>query len=138
MTPTLFGRIQTRLLLLGTVGAVVTFFYGILAAILTGTAFGFFIPFILLFLVATFGIIWDILYNFAQKFRWDHDWPPAFSFITAFIEMLPIMFIALLLNVHPVLFLFHYWTVWWTTFIMALGPMRVIFPRWRFRGGQWL
>jgi hypothetical protein len=48
------------------------------------------------------------------------------------------MLIALLLNVHPVFFLFHYWTVWWATFIMALGPMRIIFPRWRFRGGQWL
>jgi hypothetical protein len=138
MTPTLFGRIQTRLLLLATVGSFVTFFYGILAAILNQNFIGFFIPFILLILVTVFGIGWDILYNFLQKFRWDRDWPPAFSFITAFIEMLPVMLIALLLNVHPVLFLFHYWTVWWATFIMALGPMRIIFPRWRFRGGQWL
>ena len=137
MTPTLFGRIQTRLLLLATVGAFVTFFYAILAAILNGPI-GFLFPFILLILVATFGIVWDIIYNLLQKLRWDRDWPPAFSFITAFIEMLPVMLIALLLNVHPVLFLFHYWTVWWTTFFMALGPMRVIFPRWRFRGGQWL
>jgi hypothetical protein len=138
MTPTYLGRIQTRLLLLATVGSFITLFYGILAAILFGGLFNFFIPFILLFLVASFGLFWDILYNYAQKLRWDRDWPPAFSFITAFIEMLPIMLIALLLNVNPIFFLFHYWTVWWATFIMALGPMRVIFPRWRFRGGQWL
>lgn len=138
MTPTYLGRIQTRLLLLATVGSLVTFFYGILAAFLANNFTTFFIPFLLLFLVAFFGIFWDILYNYAQKLRWDRDWPPAFSFITAFIEMLPVMLIALLLNVHPVLFLFHYWSVWWATFIMALGPMRIIFPRWRFRGGQWL
>lgn len=138
MTPTLLGRIQTRLLLLATVGTFVTFFYGILAAILSPDFLGFFVPFILLILVALFGIIWDILFNLLQKLRWDRDWPPAFSLIAAFIEMLPVMLVALLLNVHPVLFLFHYWTVWWATFIMALGPMRIIFPRWRFRGGQWL
>jgi hypothetical protein len=138
MTPTYFGRIQTRLLLLATVGTFVTFFYAILAAAISGDFVPFFFPFILLTLVAVFGVFWDILYNFAQKLRWDRDWPPAFSFITAFIEMLPVMLIALLLNVNPILFLFHYWSVWWATFIMALGPMRVIFPRWRFRGGQWL
>jgi hypothetical protein len=137
MTPTYFGRIQTRILLLATIGAFVTLFYAILAAILF-QPLDFLKPLILLILVAVFGIGWDILYNFAQKLRWDRDWPPAFSFITAFIEMLPIMLIALLLNVHPVFFLFHYWTVWWATFIVALGPMRIIFPRWRFRGGQWL
>ena len=138
MTPTYLGRIQTRILLLATVGSFVTLFYGILAAYLSGNFVDFFIPFLLLFLVTLFGIFWDILYNYAQKLRWDRDWPPAFSFITAFIEMLPVMLIALLLNVHPILFLFHYWSIWWATFIMALGPMRVIFPRWRFRGGQWL
>lgn len=138
MTPTYLGRIQTRILLLATVGSFVTLFYGILAAFLNNNFVAFFIPFLILFLVAIFGIFWDILYNYAQKLRWDRDWPPAFSFITAFIEMLPVMLIALLLNVHPILFLFHYWSVWWATFIMALGPMRIIFPRWRFRGGQWL
>jgi hypothetical protein len=138
MTPTLLGRIQTRILLLATVGSFFTLFYGILAAVLTANFVSFFIPFLLLFLVILFGIGWDILYNYAQKLRWDRDWPPAFSLIAGFIEMLPVMFIALLLNVHPVLFLFHYWTVWWSTFIMALGPMRIIFPRWRFNGGRWL
>lgn len=138
MTPTYFGRIQTRLLLLATVGSFVTFFYAIIAVLLTGNFVTFFFPFILLTLVAVFGVFWDILYNYAQKLRWDRDWPPAFSFIAGFTEMLPVMLIALLLNVNPILFLFHYWSVWWTTFFMALGPMRVIFPRWRFRGGQWL
>jgi hypothetical protein len=106
--------------------------------ILFGTLFNFFQPFILLILVAIFGIGWDALYTLAQKLRWDRDWPPAFSFITAIIEMLPIMLIAILMNIPPIFFLFHYWTVWWSTFIMALGPMRIIFPRWRFRGGQWI
>jgi hypothetical protein len=138
MTPTFFGRLQTRFLLLATVGAFFTLIYGILAWILFGTLFNFFQPFILLILVAIFGIGWDALYTLAQKLRWDRDWPPAFSFITAIIEMLPIMLIAILMNIPPIFFLFHYWTVWWSTFIMALGPMRIIFPRWRFRGGQWI
>ena len=138
MTPTLIGRIQTRFLLLATVGTFITFFYAVLAVLLFGDPITFFFPFLLLGLVAVFGLFWDILYNFAQKLRWDRDWPPAFSFIAGVIEMLPVMFIALLLNINPIFFQFHYWTVWWATFFMALGPMRVIFPRWRFRGGQWL
>jgi hypothetical protein len=138
MTPTLFGRWQTRILLLSTVGPFVTFFFAILAFVLYGTVLDFFKPFILLILVIVFGIGWDVLFNFLQKLRWDRDWPPAFFLIAAFIEMFPVMLVGLLLQVPPIFFLFHYWFVWWSIFIAMQGPMKIIFPRWRYRGGQWL
>ncbi|MCI0579055.1 MAG: hypothetical protein L0332_03875 [Chloroflexi bacterium] len=138
MTPTLFGRWQTRVFLLGTVGLFITFFISLLAWIIGQFFWDFFKPPFLLFLVIVFGFLWDVLYNFAQKFRWDRDWPPAFQFIAGFLEMFPVLVVALFLDVPVWLFLLHYWSVWLATFIMSQGPMRILFPRWRYRGGQWL
>lgn len=137
MTPTLFGRWQTRTLLLLTEGMFITFFFGLFNGILTGTFFGFIGPFIILFFVLITGFGWDALYAVLQKLRWDRDWPPAFSFAAGIVEFVPALIVAFLLGA-PVLGIFHYWFVWWFTFWTTLGPMRVLFPRWRFKGGQWL
>jgi hypothetical protein len=40
--------------------------------------------------------------------------------------------------VNIILFALHYWSVWLGVFLMTQGPMRIIFPRWRFSGGRWL
>ena len=37
-----------------------------------------------------------------------------------------------------VFFLLHYSIVWLAVFISSQSLMRIIFPRWRFRGGEWL
>lgn len=41
-------------------------------------------------------------------------------------------------QLDPGMFLLHYSAVWLAVFIASQSLMRIIFVRWRFRGGQWL
>lgn len=137
MTPILFGRWQTRLLLFATVGLLVTFIFGWLyqAYITLLVVLGY---------VLLIGFLWDILYNYIQiTYRWDQDWPPLFQLISGIVEGL------LLWIIWPYLpgvdlylsldhFLIHYSAVWIVIFLSTQGPLRILFPRWRYDGGRWL
>ncbi|MBI3967114.1 MAG: hypothetical protein HY329_15875 [Chloroflexi bacterium] len=131
MTPTLLGRWQTRFLLLTTVGLGLTLPF----ALALGPT-----PLINVGLVLLLGFGWDVLYDFLQKFRWDRDWPPAFQLLAGAAEGMLVYLIGLALAFESsaLLFLIHYGLVWLATFVTSQGPMRILFPRWRYRGGQWL
>ncbi|MEA5620862.1 hypothetical protein VB711_23910 [Cronbergia sp. UHCC 0137] len=144
MTPTLFGRWQTRLLLFSTIGVLVSlpFAMGLIGFSANSVYFW------ILGYFAIFGLGWDVFYNYLQKFRWDRDWPAIYQFFAGFIEMLFIWCGVKIFGFLPIPlpkdqltlvgFLFHYWTVWLAVFIISQSLMRVIFPHWRFRGGEWL
>ncbi|MDT9340352.1 hypothetical protein VV11_013190 [Trichodesmium erythraeum 21-75] len=134
MTPTLFGRWQTRLLLLATVGILITIPFGEL------------IYFLVLGYIAVLGLFWDILYDLLQKFRWDRDWPGIYQLLAAIWEAIFLLFIAKTIDL-PLLemsdfkitnFALHYSLVWLGLYIVSQTVMRIYFPRWRFRGGRWL
>ncbi|MEM7333806.1 MAG: hypothetical protein AAF490_17090 [Chloroflexota bacterium] len=134
MTPTLSGRWQSRLLLLGSLGALISFGFALI--------FNSVIPLILLAVVIFLGLIWDIFYDKIQQRRWDHDWPPAFQLLAGVFEGL---FIFGLLQIVPLpgipnafQFWAHYTAVWVVTFLASQSVMRLFFPRWRFNGGVWL
>jgi len=145
MTPTLLGRWQTRLLLLGTVGLLITAGFALLYR--DGVT-----PFMLLGYVILIGFGWDVLYDFLQTLHWDRDWPPIFFLGGAVIEAVVLWGLiratflwhllgwATLPGVNPALtlgqFVAHYTTVWLVTFLLMLGPIRIAFLDWRFRGGQ--
>lgn len=146
MTPTLIGRWQTRLLLLGTLGVAVTLIFGRLYD-------DFITPLTLLAYAMALGFIWDFAYNFVQGLRWDRDWPPVFQLTTGIIEGTFLWILVVIANANwfglPALngvssemtfwmFLAHYTTVWLTTFLASQGLLRIIFPRWRFSGGKWI
>ncbi len=142
MTPTLLGRWQTRLLLLATVGALITIPFALnLNSV---------IPFWILGYIAFFGVFfWDVLYDYIQKRRWDRDWPGVYQLAAGIWEAI---FLAILLSILKNIqfglpgvlvfdlgiFIFHYSCVWLGIYIASQSIMRLIFPRWRFRGGQWL
>ena len=141
MTPTLFGRWQTRLLLLATVGVLVTLPF----------AMGFIGPgansayFWILGYVAVFGLGWDVLYNYLQKFRWDRDWPGVFQLLAGIWELVFVGCGVKILGLPAVSkeiplfwFILHYSLVWVAVYVASQSLMRILFPRWRFRGGQWL
>ncbi|MCB9099982.1 MAG: hypothetical protein H6632_10605 [Anaerolineales bacterium] len=145
MTPTLWGRWQTRLLLLSTVGLLITLGFGVL--------FGNWVtPLALLGYVLLLGLVWDVVYQGVQSLRWDRDWPPLFMAAGGLLEALllwglvkaDVLWAGLGLTgppgVSPELtlmqFALHYGTVFVVMFSLMLGPMRVIFLQWRFRGGQ--
>lgn len=141
MTPTLLGRWQTRFFLLATVGVIVTlFFYGGLLGSHEKSPVYFWI----LIYVGIFGFFWDILYNYLQKFLWDHDWPGAIQFIACIAEGivlgLSLQYIGLPLvnNFDVAEFIFHYSLVSFLAFLTSWVIMRLLFPRWRFRGGVWI
>ncbi|HEY9849180.1 MAG TPA: hypothetical protein V6D28_06960 [Leptolyngbyaceae cyanobacterium] len=144
MNPTLLGRWQTRLLLFSTVGIAITlpFALGIIGPFASQTYFW------ILAYLAIFGLGWDILYNYLQQFRWDRDWPAVYQLIAGIWEGI---FFWLILTVIPLplpgiekefvdigWFMRHYGLVWLGIFVVSQTIMRILFPRWRFRGGQWL
>ncbi len=144
MTPVLFGRWQTRIFLLATVGMLVSlpFAFGYL-----GPTRGQFnsVFFWVVFYVGLLGLAWDILYNYLQQYMWDHDWPGVFQFFAAIAEGillgLLIKFVGLPnipKDINLVWFAIHYSLVSVIAFLSAWVVMRLLFPRWRFRGGQWL
>lgn len=136
MTPTRAGRWQTRLFLLGTVGVFATALFGLL--------FGdFATPFALLGYVLAAGLAWDALYDFLQSFRWDRDWPPAFQVAAGVAEGAAIWLLVGQAGLPGVAdgltlgrFVAHYGAVWLLAFLCSQGPMRLLFPRWRFNGGE--
>lgn len=142
MTPTLFGRWQTRIFLLATIGLITTWkFASGLLGTEPGTSY-----YWVLFYVALFGLIWDVLYNFLQKFMWDHDWPGAFQLLAGIAEGVLLGLLARS-NVLPFIdgshfnlgtFVLHYGAVWVSTYLASWVMMRLLFPRWRFRGGEWI
>ncbi|MGB7443640.1 MAG: hypothetical protein WA919_21465 [Coleofasciculaceae cyanobacterium] len=142
MTPTLFGRWQTRLFLLATVGIFTTlpFYLGIILPNLGAVSFW------ILAYVALFGLVWDVLYIYLQRFRWDRDWPGILQLLTGVWEGL---FLACLLkfvglpgvpkaDLSLFWFTIHYSFVWLVVYLASQSFMRILFPRWRFRGGRLL
>jgi hypothetical protein len=132
MTPTLFGRWQTRIFLLSTVGVLASlpFYLGYL-----GTQYNP-IYFWVLFYVGLLGLGWDVLYDFLQKFMWDRDWPGVFQFFAAIVEGV-VLGIQLEYFKIPT-FIKHYSLVWVSVYLSSWVIMRLLFPRWRFRGGEWI
>ncbi len=135
MTPTLAGRWQTRLATFATLGVLVSLLF---VPFLGAT------PFIVLFWVALLGLVWDVVWILVQRLRWDRDWPPAFQWASAYIEA---AFLFLVVGVFglpglergslPLFgFLVHYSVVFLAIFAWVQGPMRALFPFWRFHGGR--
>lgn len=142
MTLTLAGRWQTRFFLLTVGGIPVTAVFAWLFGTLT--------PFALLGYVLLFGLGWDTLYNVLQTWRWNRDWPPLFAWLTGLWEGAFLWAVLNLLWAAGITlpgiaagggygrFAVHYLAVFSITWVASLGLMPILFPRWRFRGGQWL
>ena len=146
MTPTLPGRWQTRVVLLWTIGLIVTIFYmWVFGTLRLGPSNPrFWLLPALLGYVTLIGLLWDVLYNYLTQFRWDRDWPLAFHFVAGIIEGVLIL-ILFRFNLLPGVryedgdwwrFLLHYGTIWFITYWWVFGPQRVVQPRWRFNGGE--
>lgn len=143
MTPTLLGRWQTRLFLLATVGILITlpFYWGIIGP---ETGFDYYpVFFRILGYVALFGLGWDVLYSYLQKFRWDRDWPGILLLLAGIWEGAFVLCLVKLFGLPgvpqelPVLwFIIHYSGVWLGVYLASQSFMRILFPRWRFQGGR--
>jgi hypothetical protein len=136
MTPTLNGRWQTRIVTLATLGLLVT---ALFAWGYDDSTF-----FKVLFYVGLFGIVWDVIFIALQQLRWDRDWPPVFQVASGVGEGVLVYLLIDNLGLPGIdegivpldRFIAHYGLVWLAIFIWVQGPMRAIFPFWRFHGGR--
>lgn len=139
MVPILSGRLQTRLVVLGLVGLLWTLLItpllalgGDLTATYRATLFGWAAT-LLLGLV-----LWEPLYHGLMQFRWEKDWPTLFLLLESIPEA---ALVGLLLwkvgpPATPGVFATHFFSTWIVVFLVIVGPLRVPFIRWRFRGGR--
>jgi hypothetical protein len=138
MVPTLWGRIQTRIFLLATVGVVVTALITPVLPVDGPLAERYRTTFLVLATVAVLGIGWEFVYHFLMQFRWEKDWPSMFGLLTLVPEGVLVWVLLPRIGLTPPLLAFaiHFVTVWLCVWLVANGPMRVPFVRWRFRGGR--
>lgn len=135
MTPTLMGRIQSRIFLVLTFGSLWSLaLFPVLVR--TGPSVRDTLSGVLraLILVAVLGVLWELLYHALQQLRWEKDWPSLFSLVLGVPEG-----IVLYLFVYDIpffTFALHFSTTWIIIWLAAHGPMRVLFHRWRFHGGR--
>ena len=138
MVPTLWGRIQTRIFLLATVGAVVTALITPVLPVDDPLPDRYRTTFLVLATVAVLGVGWEFVYHFLMQFRWEKDWPSLFGLLTLVPEGALVWVLLPVIGLAPPLLAFaiHFVTVWLCVWLAANGPMRVPFLRWRFRGGR--
>lgn len=142
MVPTLYGRIQTRIVLTIIVGGLWTLI--ITPFLPTGEPLGpsYRMTFTILLTVLVLGIIWEFIYHGLQQFRWEKDWPTFFGLLTMINEGL-LIWILLKAGAIPgvgdvplSVFLIQFITTWMVIFLVVNGPVQIFFSRWRFRGGR--
>ncbi len=143
MLPTLGGRIQTRLFLLAVVGGIVTLIIGPLLPISAPLSVVYRNTFVILAAVAVLGIGWECVYHLLMQWRWEKDWPTLFGLLTGIPEGV-LVWLLLRAGAIPGIsgtvptsaFVIDFAIVWLAVWLVANGPMRVPFIRWRFRGGR--
>lgn len=146
MTPTLLGRLQTRLLLFVFIGLPVTFLYSWYVLGLDHPEF--LVPFRVLFSIFLIGVLLDPIYIFIQGFRWDQDWPFAFQAFFSTVEFFIVLglselslfsfleFSAFSSIERFYVFLTHFGIVLFFSMIAVLGGLQIFLVRWRFKGGE--
>jgi hypothetical protein len=147
MLPTLWGRIQSRIVFLAVIGGLVTLLVTPLLPLGGGIATKYRIGYTVLVTVMVLGVFWELLYHFVMQWRWEKDWPTLFGLITLVPEGLLVWALLLAGAVPGIDGLtgtqsFSYWIlfllVWLAVWVFANGPMRVFSIHWRFRGGRFV
>jgi len=142
MTPTLMGRLQTRVLLFIVLGLPITALFS--WAIGLGEIGRYWDPFVFLAGLLVVGLILDPAYMQLQRFRWDNDWPFAFQFFFSIIEFLITLGLmnlgvldAFLVDRIPwATASIHFTLVFLPSFVALLGGIQIFLVRWRFKGGE--
>lgn len=141
MTPTLFGRIQTRIFSVAIIGSLWTLIITPVLPGITDLGDAYAVTFRALAVVLVVGIGWEFIYHGLQQFRWEKDWPTLFGLLNGINEGIATWFVLLAilppdLGITGAQYVMHFGTTWIAIFLFLNGPMRVFAIRWRFRGGR--
>lgn len=150
MTPNFVGRLQTRIFVLAVIGVPVVLVLGFFLPVRTAPGAssseiradvweaGLFT----LLVVAVVGcVLWEPIYHGLQQYRWEKDWPTLFGLLLVGPEGLLAWFLVFKVltpsdSATTATFVVHLLTTWFLMWAVANGPLRVVFIRWRFRGGE--
>lgn len=147
MTLTLAGRLQTRLMVLASVGVPWTLIVSLPLAWVYGVAprMAYRITLETAIALMVLGLAWEMSYHGMQQFRWDKDWPAAFGLLTVANEGVLAWLVLHLLHLIPgawgfsssilPLFVSYLCTTWVLLWAVVQGPLRFAVLRWRFEGG---
>jgi hypothetical protein len=140
MTFTLFGRWQIRILLLGTVGLLLTILTIIRSSpSIAGQTFS------TLLYLGLFGLGWDLVYHQLQRLRWDGDWNGLLQLGGAVWEGLFLVMVIKAVglpgidrsNFNIPGFMGFYTSYSVLNSIVTHSLLRILSPYSRFNGGQW-
>lgn len=131
MTPTLAGRLQTRLALSLLIGVPLS----LLAAILLG-ALGPGDALRGLAVITVLGLGWDLLHQAVQERRWDRDWPRLLTMLSWLPEAAAswLALRALDAAARPAGHLVFFTIVWGGLLVARATLLPVLLPRWRHQG----
>ena len=149
MTPTLIGRIQTRLFVVLVVGGIWTLVITPFLPVPGNPSLGdvYKLTFAALLIVAFFGaIVWEPIYHGLMQFRWEKDWPALFNLGQIIPEGISTWLLLHVAAFNPLpgdppqvpgaAYLVLFISTWLVTWLFANGPMKIFFLRWRFSGGR--
>ena len=146
MTPTLGGRIQTRIFLVLIIGGLWTLIIGPFLPGTGGLSLGttYAVAFQVLLWVTALGILWEFLYHWIMLGRWEKDWPIMYAFFTflnegalVYVVVSVLDLVAGVPNGVPLsTFLVHFLTTWFVTWLYVVGPIRAVLLEYRFNGGK--
>ena len=132
MTPTLSGRLQTRVALMALVAVPLT----LLLALLPGlTLVG---GLLTMLIMTALCLGWELVYHALQQLRWDKDWPSLFGLLSGVPEGLGLWVVLGALGLRPPAgaFALQIGLVWVAMWAIQQGPLAVIAPAWRFHGAR--
>ncbi|MCD9624831.1 hypothetical protein [Rhabdothermincola salaria] len=144
MIPSLVGRLQTRVFVMLVIGIPWTLLVTPVLPMPTDDvgdviALGerYEVTFVAWFLALAFGLVWELVYHAWQQRRWDRDFPSLYFLLAGLWEFLPVAAVVIAVYEPPfaaiVIMFFGLWLLMW---VFVQGPIRVLVPRWRFRGGR--
>jgi hypothetical protein len=140
MTFTLFGRWQIRVLLLATVGMLLTILMVVRSSSsIAGQTF------LTLIYLGLFGLGWDFVYHQLQRLRWDGDWNGLLQLGGAVWEGLFLVMVIKavgLPGIDRTIFSIPGFIGFYTSYcvlnsIVTHSLLRILSPYSRFNGGQW-
>jgi hypothetical protein len=153
MIPTLNGRYQTRLFLVLFVAAPWTF---IITPFLPTSPSAEYdglwdkatklypLTYAALLVVLVLGwVLWEWIFYLLQLCRWEKDWPAMFFML----QLIPEAILAyVVLRIWDIdtsgvaseysTYIVHIVTTWIVMWLFVLGPIKILFIRWRFNGGR--
>ena len=122
MTPTLAGRIETRLFLNFLVAFPVLALLGMVRVF---------------FIMVALGVVLDFLYHTLQHKRWEGDWPHLYALLSGTLEGLLLwVIISLAGNLEFSIFVLIYSLIWASMYIFQSTLLNIFFPKRRFQGGK--